>query len=522
MTYLSILVILFWLSAGVAAGLLAYRPRLAAPLLPAASLLQLLLLLPARGALLPEATAGAPTAAVWPGWQWEMSEGAWWLNLAFLLLLLGGGLARWARAEPAAQPLEATALPLVLAAAVLTATSAGSAATLVAGWLLLDGVWCLLLLRAAPAAEGSSALRRLFFLGLGPLLLWLALLTLPQLAGTVGLDLRGWPPLTRSLLLLAATVQLGAFPLHFWRPGVRAWPALTAALALAAPAVAGATLLVRLEAAADISQAFALPLTLAALLGLLWAGKQAWDLSDTSLPLAAALSLAQAGLLLLAATWTGADATLGEARVLILGAGLLLLAARQPRRNLLTTAAVALALAALAGLPLTAGFGGRSAVYAAWMSDGRWLLVLVTALLHVPLLAAGLLLLRDADQETPAWRQLPQSRRAALGGAGLLLPALGLLGVSGLGSASLGSWLALLLPPVAAFLLVYYLEETAAIRQMVQEAITLPLNVRPLFAPLRRAVAFLFSGLQEAAAILEGERGLLWLLFFLLIIWLVR
>ena len=202
--------------------------------------------------------------------------------------------------------------------------------------------------------------------------------------------------------------------------------------------------------------------------------------------------------------------------MLLLAVGTLLLAARVAETGVLEKVGPLLALAALAGFPFTAGFAGRAAVYDAWYAGGRGLLVLVTALLHVPFLAAALLLVWD---RAPA---RANRRRQLVTGLTLLLPALGLLGISGLGNASIVAWLAILLPIESAVLLVYYLDETDTARQMVRDALSLPFDLRPFLRPVKSAARTLALSLHQAVALLEGERGLLWLLLILLFIWLVR
>lgn len=528
MTYLSFLVLLFLASVGAATVALYFRPHLVNALLPAVGTILLIVLLPAKTRIPAEVLVRPGEIGTLPSWSWQMSNAAWWLNFSLLLLVIAAGLTQWARPSQTTSPLLSVTLSLLLVSSTLIATIAVSWPALLSAWVLLAGVWFLLLnLNANSSGKSTVALGPLFFLGAGPLLLWLALLTLPQASGTTGLDVRAWPTLTRSLLLLAALLQLGAFPFHFWRPLSRRWQRrspqilpLSTVLAHTAPVIAGAALLARLEAATDISLAFALPLTLAGLFGLLWAANTAWRFSDDRMRLAGALALGQASLVLLASTWAGPEAILAEARTFLLANGLLLLVARRDDIDLLAALAAMLAVAALAGLPLTTGFTGRTALYDVWLSNGRWLLLLVTALLHIPFIAATLLLLRSGV--ATGWRKWPDTRREIAGSAGLLLPALGLLGFSGLGTASFTTWLAVLLPTAAALLVIYFLEETEAVQQMVEEALSLPFAPRPIFDPLRRGIRHLIAGLAEAATILEGERGLLWLLFILFIIWFVR
>jgi hypothetical protein len=386
--------------------------------------------------------------------------------------------------------------------------------------LLLDVLWFLLLIAfPAKGAERATHTRQLLFPGAALLLLWLAALTLPEATGTTGLDLRGWPVLTRSLLLLAAVIKVGAFPFHLWRPLSRSFSPLLAPLVYAAPATAGAALLVRLEAATDITLAFALPLSLAALLGLLWSANAAWRHSDDRLRMAAVLAVGQAGILLLAGTWAGPEAIVAEARVLLLAGGVLLLAAQLGDGDLLRKLGPLLAVASLAGLPLTAGFAGRTAVYDAWLAEGRGLLVFVSALLHIPFIAAALLLIWDGRL---SGTRPPQSWSALAPLLSLLLPAFGLFAFSALGDASIVAWLAVLLPTGTALLLIYYLDETDTARQAVREALSLPFGVHPLLQPVQDFFQSIFLSVREAVTILEGERGLLWLFLFLLLIWFAR
>ena len=520
MSYFLILILLLLLGTGAAAILLYFRPQYAPGTLLATAALLLVLWFPVRLALSTTPAVRQGEIGTLPSWSWYMSDAGWWLGLALILLLCGGALLEWVRRDRDALSLQAVLLSLLLVGTTLLAATADSLATLLAGWLLLDGIWFVLLfVSSTRVADRSAAWVHFLFPGATLFLLWLAALTLPEVSGNIGLDVHGWPALTRSLLLLAALIQIGAFPFHFWRPLSRSLSPLLALLLHTTPAVAGAALLVRVEAATDITLAFALPLTLVALLGMLWSANAAWQHSDDRPRMAALLGVGQAGLVLLAGTWAGPDAILAEARVLLLAGGVLLVAAQLTGTDLLARLGPLLALAALAGLPLTAGFAGRTAVYDAWLDGGRWLLVLVTALLHVPYIAAVLLLVWD---KPPVALRRPQSGPALVTTVALLLPALGLLTFSDLAGASIIAWFAVLLPAGAAMLLVYYLEETDAARQTVREALSLPFDSGPYLRSLYNAVRAVPLALREAIAILEGERGLLWLLLFLLLIWLVR
>lgn len=520
MGYFSILILLLLLAAAVSGVLVYFRPHLAAPALFATAAVLLLLWLPARLQLPATPVMRLSAIGSLPSWSWQMSEEEWWLGLSFILLIIGGTLLTWVRRPSSELSLPALILALFLLGTALLAVGADSLATLLATWFLLDGIWLsLLILPPLRTAERAAAWGHFFFPVATLFLLWLAALTLPEVTGATGLNVRSWPVLTRSLLLLAALVQIGTFPFHFWRPLSRRFSPLLAVLAHTAPIAAGAALLVRIEAASDIALAFALPLTLLALLGLLWSANAAWHHSDDRLRIAALLGVGQASLVLLAGTWVGPEATLAEARVLLLAGAIFLLSAQAKDTDLLGKLGPLLALMAFAGLPLTAGFTGRTAVYDIWLAGGRWLLILVTALLHVPFIAAALFLIWEGS--LPTLRR-PQSWPTLATAAGLLLPALGLFAFAGLGDASLVAWLALLLPVAAAALLVYFLEQTDAVREMVREALSIPVDTRRFLAPVVEAGRALPLALREALAILEGEYGLMWLFLILLLIWFVR
>jgi hypothetical protein len=357
--------------------------------------------------------------------------------------------------------------------------------------------------------------------------LWLAASTLPAAAAAAGLEMRGWPPLTTTYLLFAGLWQLGAFPLHLWRPLAARLLPPAAALAHTAPTVAGALLLARLETYGGSAAAFALPLTLAGLVGLLLAAARAWtgqaEGSAQASSVAAALVLGQASLVLLADVWAGSEAVLAETRVLLLAGGILLLAAGRVAEDEHVAMRIGplLAVVALAGLPLTAGFAGRSALYETWLAQGRWLLALVTALLHVPLVAAAVLLVQK-DAAATGERPSPATLVAA---AGLLLPGLGLFTLQGLADAGLLTWLAVLLPAAAGAALARVTGEPGPAwppARLLRQAFALRLPLRPLTRIVRQGVGALGTALRAAILMLEGEGGMMWLLVLLVLVWLAR
>ena len=255
--------------------------------------------------------------------------------------------------------------------------------------------------------------------------------------------------------------------------------------------------------------------------------------------MAAALALVQTSIILLAGVWAGPAAVIAEVRVLVLAVGMLFLVDGRPISRVRWWRAIGpmVAVAALAGLPLTAGFAGRAALYDAWLANGRFVLVLVAALLHVPLVAAVLLLLwprtevaRSGDRpqlEAEAARSgdRPQLVEGTAGNviareAGLLLAAVGLLSLSGLGQTGPITWLALGAAAAAGFALSRFIGEVREARAALRQAFTVNLPLETFVVTLRRLGQGIKAVLGEAVLILEGEGGLLWLLVLVVVFWL--
>lgn len=486
--------------------------------------------LAARSALPLTLVIGSEQTA-WPAWTWQVGEFSWSVSLGLLLLTLGA-LALQTPTAPSGRDLRPGFIHL-LNFVTLLACWAGSLATHTLTWTLLNSVWIGGLVWAALTAPSAAREERLAALPArlagafaAILLLWLAAASAGPQSGLA--TAAQWSTLTQLLILLAAAVQLGVFPFHAWR--FQDWdaPASSAALLFSAPAAAGGLLLARLESASDIGLAFALPFTLLGLLALFAGARRAWLASGTDVSLPLALIQAQAGLVLLAGVWAGPQAVLAETAVLLLAGGILVMVrahSRSDNASRLPQFGPLIALAALAAFPLTAGFTGRSAVYNAWLAQGHWLLVLVTALLHVPLLLVALQAL------APSFiRPTEGEPTAEVGGLSdelprqlaLLAPALGLFSIASLSLAAPISWLAILFPIVIVAALAWQLDETTELREMLQKAFALPTSVRPAWNSLGRALASLSRAIREALTILEGEGGLLWLLVFVVILYLVR
>ena len=474
---------------------------------------------------LPLSWSIGPQAAVWPVWSWQAGALSWSVSLALLLLALAAVALEQQAARTERGTLDHALIQLLVAVGLL-ACWAGNLTTYVMAWAFLNGLWVFVLeFSSNDPFEGFKFLpRRIALAFTSVLLLWLAAASAGPNADLSGIT--AWPTLTRSLVLLAATYQLGVFSFHLWHSYDGRLSGGRAALLHAAPAASGALLLARLESASDIALAFALPFTLLGFYALLAGARRAWIATEEHASAAFALFQAQAGFVLLAGVWAEPQAVLAETAVLLLGGGVLLLANGCPlwdAQRRLPNPGPAIALAALAAVPLTAGFAGRSALYDAWLADGRWLLVLVTALLHIPLLAAAIhaMLPVSAAAEEGAtssrFATLDLSRLVAL-----LLPTLALFSVAALSGVAPVVWPAILLPIAVAVLVAWRVEEVAELRQTIHEAFAIPLSPAPIWSGVRLAASALSTSTREALAILEGEGGLLWLFVFVVIVYLAH
>jgi len=518
--------LLLLLGAGTSLLLARLRPRYAPPAAAVAASVVTLLWLPARAQLpLTFNLSLWPAGLSLPPWTWRVDPMAWELSLGVLLLVTAVTLYRGQDGpppEPARLLVPPGPLALLFGLVGLTALWANSLPGLLAGWTLLSVVFLTVLFSSPALRQRPATLwARLGASWLSLFFLWLAATTLPHAAGAAGLEIQRWPVLTRSLLLVAALLQIGVFPLHWWRPSAAALPPRLAALAHTIPAAAGTLLWARLEASSDIGLGFALPLTLLGLLGLFAAAYRAWSHPDAPGRVAAVLVMGQASLILLAGTWSGPEAVVAEGRALLLAGGVLLLAAPALKEaDPLFRLGPLLAALAMAGLPLTAGFRGRALLYGSWQEEGRWILILAAAILHLPLAAAALMLVLDDVQKhfgpSPA---LPRIASAAH----TLLPVFGLPAVAGLTEAPIFSWLVALLPIAAGALLTRYTEQANQVRRLLRAALAPEISAAGEIRAVARAVGrSLAQALRQAAAVVEGETGFLWLLLLLVIVWLAR
>ena len=489
-------------AAGVAL-LVERRPKLPAAITLATSILTIALWFLFRPA------AVAPSLTMW-GRQWAVDDAAWALTGIALLLVLT--MALHLLAHPALPHLaHRSAMSAGIAAAALPSVWAADDRTRILGLTLFAVVWTLAHWYKRQADDETVDLSGdavHFLAAIFPL--WAAFAL----------------PGGRALLgLLSAAILMGLWPFG----GRRAKGGPGALARHGFPVVVGAAVLAAALSSSTLSSVELAVGTAAGLLSMLVGLGRAWE---RPAEMARALGLALAGLMVVAAVWAGEDALLAAARVAVFAPVLMGLASTSMTRQreqlvleeerpasrfrlLPQLASLAVVFAAVAGLPLTAGFGALPSLYESWRGAAGWVLLLVAVVLISLWLAALYLFARGFDGTPPA------DGADRLRGLALIPPAIGLisfdLAVSGFG---LTTWLAILIPVAAGLLLGQFVPALAASGGLLREAFALP---QPLIAAaprLRAAARWTADAIADALSILEGDNGLLWLLgLLLLLIW---
>ncbi len=478
------------LLAGAAIFAFAARPLPSAVGAPVASF--------GRSPLLPAVAVAVPLLALLVWFVLRSGADAWTLSGIVLWLLVVAVaqmlIGRSADTSPAA-PLAAA---FALAAAALPALWAGDDRTRVGAVALFAVVWLLVAWRAGNGVSGWPAAVLLVVV----LLLW---------AASVG---GAWA----ALFALGAATLLSFWPLG---GGMASRPTrLMAGL----PVVMAAALFVPVVRGGALSPGVTAAATAAGLLALL-AGLARLGERDPA-GLARALALALGGLALVAGVWGGEAALLSAVRLAVFAPAVVSLlpvtaTATLPGR-LPRLLPLGLVYLALAGLPPTAGFGVLSRLYAAWLPGGVVLLVVAAALLSL-WLAVVYQAARPGDAGAPAG-----GRALWLGALPAVLAALALIQIApSLLAVSPLVWVALALPALAGVALGRFVPGLGALGGLLRESVAPAAVGERVVArvgpPARRVGVSVAAALADAAAILEGENGLLFLLALLLLLfWIGR
>ncbi len=326
-------------------------------------------------------------------------------------------------------------------------------------------------------------------------------------------------PQAVTLLFTAAFILIGVQKRIEWATfeGVkRSWETAVSTLI-------GGVILARLAGTGASPTLF----TLLAMIGLLYAVYKAWspdaDAKQAGIRLAIAAMLGQT------AVWGTTTAVLADIRLLVLAAPLLSIAIEHSKPNTRHKMPFIFAIMAFIGVPML-GFTGQTTLYGAWLTNGNYLLIIITALLHLLLIAALLdAALRPSNEDETA----PVSNSntpITIGwddiGRGLLAAGLFSFQVSAWMEAGISSLLIILISFAGGGALFYYMGTKPA------WLIELPATIAQAFAPTDKVkssvrdggwiVTAVLNAVDEAVNILEGKTGLLWLLAIGLLILLMQ
>lgn len=506
-----------------------YQPRYRSSAAAIAMLLALVVwLFAGRSLPLSSETIGSSGSSMW---QLFVDDYAWRTSFSTLLLVASGMVVTAIYNRKTIPERQQSwkknlspAIILLTTGATLLSIWAVSLPAIFTGWTLVAISWALLLWTAeVDERDPSSVVVKLGFILGGLLFLGLAVASQPNME-QVSMRPESWSSQARFWAMMAAVIQLGALPLHFWRPMKSSFTDNAAGVIHIIPAVAGVQLLIRLSAT-EITDgsAYVILLTAFGLLGILYGTILAWS-SLENLPIGAvSLALAQTGVILLAAAWAGTETVFAASQVFILATGSFFLLV--PWSDPLAKGykiPMLFGVAAMAGIPLTAGFYGLAGLYRNLAVDNRFILALVTALLITPLLAAATLQIWFAKaSKTPNPMTTLDKSQVAIG---VSLPALGLLvfPTTVENGNQLVGWLLLFFSSMGAVAISLYMIKIQDVRTTLTGAFHLPAPSETGKRLLSSVASVTGTAIREAAAILEGEGGMLWLLLLVVILWLAR
>lgn len=516
-----LVIALLLLGTAVVAMVTRWRPQLTTAVATAVTLISAIVWwllgrqLPLTTSLLSDSDMG-----LFAAWQWQVDANRWALGGVVLLLITAVFLNQFAtkNTEPTAQQLHPT-LILLLATAGLLALWSGSLLTLLLSWTLFALIWGISLWTRMPDAEIGKPLAKMTWFLLPLWFIALAVALTPTARISAGWQLTQWTPPAVAALALAALAQMGVLPLQFWRPFNAASDIRSQTLLHLMPPLVGAGLLMLLSDSGAISSGLALLLTLACLLGILSGLRRGWMQLSNPAGLLPNLAFATAALTYLVGLWAGSNALNAAVRVYVLALGILFLlgdelVARDRWWRLLPAL---FAMASLAGIPLTAGFISLSTLYTTWWQNGRLILIFVAMILLVPLLTAVLLHLQDRYRsDLHATKPTPPE---LLGDVSLFLPLLGLIMIDSDAITRVPpvAWIAILFTLLLSLLLPRFLGDTQDIGAKVAAAFSFDLPTVRIIPLSNQAGKAIVRTLAEAATILQGDRGLIWLLVFALL-----
>jgi formate hydrogenlyase subunit 3/multisubunit Na+/H+ antiporter MnhD subunit len=449
------------------------------------------------------------------------------LAFLFAVLLVLVGLATIAPGLGRSEDWEGSSYPalLTLLAAGLSLVFSANLITLSLSWVVFDlaFLWTLIGLRIAPKVPRVLNLSCLACLSLlaAALLLGRGDESLSPRSSSVS------PPVF-GLILLAALMRVGLYPLHLWVPtGVEARLPARSLLHLV-PTSAGLYLLARLSVWANSGLPYGQVLIIAGSLAFAIGALLAWAEADLGTTLSFVM-ISQAGYIVasLAAVKPPTMVVLPSLN-LVLCLGLLFLSQdRSEVESIWSKAATGLAMASLAGVPLTLGFAGRWHLYHSLLT-GSHLALLALTLLAETLLFATLLRMWSAVSR-PVFPSEFTCKRASVVGAALLAVPILILGLHPpalaplmegvpfltvadlLRSTTMAQWAALLLSPLGGYLFQRRRQRTFDPMETFWLKLTTALRLEWLYRLLGEVVDGAAGALQIAGRMSEGNGYLGWI-----------
>jgi multicomponent Na+:H+ antiporter subunit A len=312
---------------------------------------------------------------------------------------------------------------LALLAAGFSLVFSANLITLCLSWVIFDLTFLWALATSDHSGARTRMVPRVLNLScLGCLSLLTAALLLGQSDASLSLRSDSFSAPVFGLVLLAALVRVGLYPLHLWMPiGVEASLPARSLLHLV-PASAGLYLLARLSTRASGGMPYGQALTIAGCLAFLIGALLAWAEADLSKTLSFVM-ISQVGyaIVSLAVAQPPTMVVLPSLN-LVLCLGLLFLSQdRSELGSLWSRAASGLAMASLAGVPLTLGFAGRWHLYHSLLTSGD-LALLALSLLAETFLFAALLRMWSAISIRVFPAEFAYQRSSVIGAALLAAP----------------------------------------------------------------------------------------------------
>lgn len=444
------------------------------------------------------------------------------LAFLFAVLMILAGLATIASRLGHSESAEESSYPALLAllASGLSLIFSANLITLSLSWVVFDlaFLWAFIRLRI------THYVLRILNLS------WLACLSL--LGGAL---LRGDNSLSflsasaLGLVLLAALVWVGLYPLHLWMPiGLEASLPARSLLHLV-PASAGLYLLTRLSAWAGAGvHYYGQVLSIVGGLAFLVGALLAWIEADLGKMLSLVM-IGQVGYIItsLAVVEPPTMIVLPSPNLVLCLSLLFLSQDRAAPGGSWVRAASALAVASLAGVPLTLGFVARWHFYHSILTDSHWTL-LALALLAETLLFAALLRMWSAISASASPSESVHARLSLVGAALLAVPVLvlglhppvlsplvewisfpTLLGL--LRSTAVAQWAILFLPLWGGYLLQRHRQRVFDPLESFWLKLTIVLRLEWLYGLLGRIAAGAAGALRMAGNIIEGGGYLGWI-----------